>query len=599
MAIVAKIDRRVLLIIGFIAISIGIFLSYSTPASGYEPSIYTGTPLLFWIFSFVAMSISLFITFYNDNHNFRSSSILLGGLTMFSIVALPIIRGYHYIGENDALTHLGHTRDLNNNVVGIEEIRYPAVHILGSVFSDLTTSSLNHSLLIILAIFILIFFVFISLSIKHMSKNTLIINIGVYSSFLLLPINHLGVSMQIHPTSQAIMFSPVLIYLFIRNYNDPRWELMILFSLVSAMFVILHPQQAANLIIFFTSIAIIQVLYQWSNSHLYEYSVITLVGVLVLAFWLWANNLAAFESSISSFVVSIMADSESGSQISSRGASLAELGGSLEGVFVRMFFVSLIYCGVGAYIMMAVTTKIFGLKQERLQFVLTGSDSSERMLLFYFTIGLIAVSVLFFAYLAGDMRSQYMRHYGFIMVVVTIMGAISLGRTIIYLNTLYDRDLFRKVTVLTATAFLILTTLVLFPSPYMYQTTGHVTEGQMDGFERAFEYEDDSYSYDHVRMSASRFSHAINGRDSNDRTDYYIDGVRLGGMPDHFSNQSLETYFDDRVYLTITRTDRVREPIIYNGFRFNHRDFEYLDDSPDINKVSSNGEFDLYIITHR
>ena len=60
----SNLAAKTLLGIGFFALAIGVAAAYTEPATGYELSIYTETPTLFWVgagvATVVALSVSLF-----------------------------------------------------------------------------------------------------------------------------------------------------------------------------------------------------------------------------------------------------------------------------------------------------------------------------------------------------------------------------------------------------------------------------------------------------------------------------------------------------------------------------------------------------------
>ncbi|MDJ1434189.1 hypothetical protein [Halostagnicola sp. A-GB9-2] len=519
---------------------------------------------------------------------------------MTAVVALPLVRSYYYLGEADALSHLGATRDIVWGNISMLEIRYPVIHTLSAISSDITGMGVTESLLLFVVVFVVTFFVFIPLTLKELTSNERIVLVGAFSGLLLLQLNFLGTNMQPHPASQAVMFAAAIVYLFVGYYrrSDRRFVIMIL--LAAAMFVLLHPQQAANFVIFFGTIATIQLLHTigWRYVGLQLGPFVLPVAVIFgLLFWLWAIRLPAFESSLGAFITSLLVDTGTATQVTSRGVSLGAIGGSLEEVFLKLFLVALLYCILTGAVALAVTADVVRLPGTgRFRGIVTSIPQDSRTLLLYFIPGFVAVTGLFIGYIVGDLTSQYFRHFGFMMVIVTIMGATVLGRGSMILEQRFGRARGRSFSVVVVLSLLLLSMLVVFPSPYIYQTTGHVPESQMDGYERAFEYGHAEISYDHVRSSASRYGTAINGGAEQDRRDYYREGERRGGVPDHFNDHQLPEYFDEPVYLGVTGADRERDPGIYRGLRFTHDDFAYLENEPQINKVQSNGGFDLYLV---
>lgn len=596
---------HILLILGFGALSISTIIAYLNPAAGYELSLYSDTPIEFWIGSVAALIISVKIVFFPTSALFRASGVLLGGLTMTAIISLPIIRGYYYVGEGDALSHLGRTREFNSGVLLPLDSRYPAVHTHGSILGDIANIQLTDSLLLYISVFLISFFIFIPLTVRVITQDRWIAHIGIFSGFLLLPINHVSGHMQIHPTSQAVVFAPALIYIFIRVYRNSRWEMLILFIIVSSFYTLLHPQQAANYILFFTGFCVAAFLYSQNSKNKSIKILKTHISafVFIIIFWLWAANLPAFESSLAGVLRSIFtlfAEDTAAESVSTRGVSLEQIGGGIEEIFVKMFAIALIY-SIFAGLLMAIVV-INSLNISRTQFLqnlFLSRVASQKRLYLFLTAAFISTFSLFFVYLTAGISDQYFRHYAFLMSIVTILGTISLARALKIFKSRCSETRRRSITIAVMMAFLMLTLPIVFASPYIYQSSSHVTEAQMDGFETTFKYENDELSYDFVRSPTSRYGIAINGHAYQDRSEYYRDGVRRGGLPDHFADQQLRSHYDEPVYLTITGADRIRDPVLYNGFRFSKDDFDYLDSEPGINNVYSNSEFDLYLVKPR
>jgi len=141
---------------------------------------------------------------------------------------------------------------------------------------------------------------------------------------------------------------------------------------------------------------------------------------------------------------------------------------------------------------------------------------------------------------------------------------------------------------------LLLSIPVIHPSPYIYQTSGHVTEAQIEGYGTAFSYSHEEIYYSKVRSSPDRYGDAIYGTTDKSQ-EYYRRGSSIT-VPDHFANQNLRSYFEDPEYLAITEADRVRDGDVYKGFRFGSQDFRYVNNEPGIDKIQSNGGLDIYLI---
>ncbi|NUE03528.1 hypothetical protein HUB97_13650 [Halorubraceae archaeon YAN] len=581
------------------AIATATAAAYRQPATSYELSTYTATPILFWICVSAALLISIVVIYSFSGSRDRMLGATLSGLSMTAIVSLPVMRGYHYLGEGDALSHLGTARDMNASFMDVTDNRYPAIHTLGSIFSDATGLELYHSFMILVVVFTLCFFIFIPLTVRELTSDSRLAYIGIYSGFLLLPINHLSAAPFIHPTSQALMYAPVVVFLFIAVYRKSMWKYSFLFLLVSTMLVFLHLQQAANFVLFFGTIATLQLgRFVLTNKQTVTsgHLVYPLAGAFALVFWLWVQDIETFWTSVVETILVPFTESQTAESTATRSVSLEQVGGSLLEVFLKLFLVPLIFSIFSGILMLGVALRSTGLSvAHSMQQVFTADVKTERVLLLYFIGGFITVSGLFIAYLVGGISDQYFRHFSFLMVLVTILGSITLGRAMLSLGHRWSSLTARWTLSAVVVVFLILTIPVVFSSPYFYYTSNHVTQAQMNGYETTFINQEDSIPFDDVRSDTSRYGNAIQGRDIP-REDYYRENEPRGGIPDHFAEQSLREYYEQRMYVPITDADRIRDPILWDGFRFSHDDFRYLDNEPGINKVQSNGGYDLYFI---
>lgn len=594
---------KTMLTMGFVGVGTATVVSYLNPATGYELSIYTETPISFWILISFALLISILVVFSRLDRTMTVLGAFLGGLSMTAIVLLPIIRGYHYMGTGDALGHLGTTRDLNAGRMVATEIVYPSVHTLGSIVHDLTGFELHHSLSVVVVLFVICFFIFIPLVVRELTSDVWTTYVGLFSGLLLLPINQVSPSLYAHPTSQALMYAPAFLFVFLILYRNRIVRTSMLFLLVASMFVLLHPQQAANFVLFFGVIAALQTgydLYRGYHGDRWKKWVLPEVMAYSTVFWLWATNFDTFWSTLESLYTIPFRETQAAESTAQRSVSLAEVGGSLPEVFVKLFLVSLVYVLLtGLLLFLVVRRSTWSLKVgDRYDIVSDGGtlDRIDRMLLLYIFGGLVAVTILFFVYvLRGGSSDQYFRLLGFLMVLGTVLGSLTFGRIMRYVRHRLSDPAARRSIAFVLVLCLALSVPVVFASPYIYASSDHVTERQMSGYETTFEYQDESIAFDKVRQSPSRFGSAIQGREIP-REAYYREGERRGQIPDHFANRMLRTYYGEPIYVPLPEADRLQDAVLWKGFRFSHEDFEYLDNEPGINKIQANGGYDLYLV---
>lgn len=591
---------KTIILIGFLALGIGILSAYRNPATGFELSIYTSTPLLFWIGSCFAVFGSVLVVFSNPDRQTLLASGFLGGLSMTTIVALPIIRGYHYLGEADSLSHLGTAIDINAGLLLMTESRYPAVHTLGSVLHDATGLPFTQAMVLLIVVFIVTFFAFIPLAVRQLTGNTTMTYIGLFSGLLLLPLNHLSPSTHIHPTSQAIMFAPAFLLVFFMLYRHRTMRRSLLFVITAATLILIHPQQAANMVLFVGTISVVQI-----GSHFYRGDGWTRRSEWVLpeaivfagAFWLWVNNLGIFWQNLQKAMMVPFTETTAAETTITRTYSLTAVGGSLPEVFMKLFFVSILFAILTAVLM------AFELLRGRvdLQSLIssertTPDGGTPRANFDYVFYGLLAVGGVFLVYLIGGISDQYFRHLGMLMVFASILGSIALGRVLRHVSARRSAPVGRLAIASFLLVCLVLSIPVVFPSAYIYDGSKHVTEAQMEGYETTFEYQSESVTFADIRSSTSRYGHAIQGRDIPTEA-YYRESEADSAVPDHFANQSLPGHYEEPTYVPVTEADRKRDPILWEGFRFSHADYEYLDAEPGVDRVQTNGGYDLYLVT--
>lgn len=581
---------------GFVALGAGILSAYRNPATGYEMSIYTATPLAFWICSTFAVLVSLAVVLSNTDKSSLRAGGLLGGLSMTAIASLPLVRGYHYTGMEDPLSHLGTTIDLNAGLIALTDQTYPAVHTLGSVLHDATAMPIRRALLLLVVVFIVVFFAFVPLAVRRLTGDATMTYVGLFTGLLLLPLNHLSPSIYIHPTSQAVMFAPAFFFSFFVLYRRRSLRFSLLFLTLAASSILLHPQQAANLLAFSVAVGAVQI-----GSHVYRgYGlsrrgewVVPEVTAYVVMFWLWARNLEVFWSSLERVSRVPFTETQAAETTVTRSFSLAAVGGSLLEVFLKLFLVSLLFALLTAGLMGYTFLRDRADARWARRNQATSDGGTPRYDVRYVFYGLLAIGAVFAIYLIGGISDQYFRHLGMLMVLASILGSIALGHVARFVSTRGTPSAGRAALGLFLVVCLLLTLPVVFPSPYVYDASVQVTEAQMDGYETTFEYQSEEIAFENVRSSADRYGHAIQGRDVPSE-DYYRRSDP--SVPDHFADRNLPGYYEEPTYVPVTEADRTNDPIVWNGFRFSHEDFAYLDGEPRIDRVQSNGGYDLYLV---
>lgn len=594
-------SQFLLLIIGFFSLTIAITTAYLNPATRYEMSIYQNTPLAFWSGIISSLIISVSVTFTSRNTQTQTAAVSLGALSMLSVVLLPVIRNYYFVGEGDALSHLGIALDINSGTRSILDLLYPLAHTLSVILYRVSGIEIRRGLVILLAIFVVVFIIFIPLIARLFSNTPSMIHAAFFSSLLLLPLNHFTGHMHPHTTSYSIFYLPLMIYLFIlvMMSDKRRYNILIVIGMVGI--ILLHPQQAANIIILFgvisvSQLAISQIKHRQSiSSHVG--SVYSHVSIMAVIFWLWTEGLEIIANNLQRPIANFIARSErqTGGNVRSAVPSLETAGGSVEEIFIKLFLLGVIYCIISLLIMAGSLSDIINDKHEYIHKYgkrVAFSDSSSNLVVLYLTIGFAAIVGLFFIYIVGDQSRQYFRHHSFMMVMITVFGSISLGQLLKSFNE--NNRIITAVIVAIFIVFLLISLPVVHVSPYIYQESEHVPQSQVEGYETAFKHQEEGVPFTYIRSSTSRYHDAIIGERS---TTSFVTAEPTS-PPVRFSEQgSLRLHYQEETYLAVTSRDQTRDRNLHEGIRYNSEDYNQFNEEPGIDQIQDNGGFMLYRIT--
>jgi hypothetical protein len=128
----------------------------------------------------------------------------------------------------------------------------------------------------------------------------------------------------------------------------------------------------------------------------------------------------------------------------------------------------------------------------------------------------------------------------------------------------------------------------VFPSPYIYKETQHVTAEKMSGYEEVFEYADEDLTLAGVREGPLRYSDGINGVKNSVDYRAVVPGENFTRLDSEFD--------DDGGYLVVTRHDYQRETEAFRGLRYSEEQFATIGRQASVNHVYSSGGVNLYAV---
>lgn len=585
---------KLTLAIGFLSLTGATLLAHSSPATGYELSIYTMTSRWVWVGLLLALSISAIGSLSSSaDRSIRSLALLLGGLVMTVFLGLPIIRGYRFYGHHDALTHLGWARAIGDGTILPFDLFYPAIHMMTAITSVTVDVPLSRAMLLIVLLSALLFCVFVPLTVSQILPGRSGVSIAMFSAFLLLPITTISMYLQAHAMTQAVLFSTVLVFLFVkyvrhdRNLSTLSATGLLLF-LVGTAAVVYHPQMIAHLIAVFLAISIVQYVARrlWTGGSIAQQpSVYGFTLFLIALFLLWSANHGFFSGMLEYFFDSVIeyvfARGSGGEEaVATQGGSLASIGGSLIGIFLKLFFVHLVFSLIAGSIGLG----LFFFRDSELLTTFRAETT-------YFVAALAGLTPLFFVYFASAGSTMYFRVVGLMMVFVTILGAIGIyglvGRLSSAVASSRAHTVGRPLLSVGLVVLVVLSLATVFPSPYIYNSSPQVSDAQMGGYETAFEMQGDEIEFAGLRNGPNRFDDAIHGNAERERTHQDVPASSFGDLAGEYDT--------DR-YLVLTSADYERETIAYDELRYSADQFEGVEDQQRVDRIQSNGEFELFYI---
>ncbi|WP_416840397.1 hypothetical protein [Haloferax sp. DFSO52] len=570
--------KKLLLITGNLSIALAVLSSHSTPATNYEISIYQSTPVSFWILVFASAIFGTVVAIFSTDWRVRWGGVLTTSISLISAVSLPIIRSYYFYGQGDPLTHLGYVRTILDGEMAELGILYPGTHLLAATLHLITGLEVRRVVVTIVPIFVVVFILGGILCARQLTfRRDEVLTVGLSMS-LLLPINWLGSNLVFHPATEAIFFFPFVFYagLGYVTTNRRSYLVMLLVGLMTTL--LIHPQQFFNVVVYFGTVSLVLagLSGRVGRQTIVPYATLIASG---LVFWLWTKQSATLIAFLQRIVFNISVGTNASSQISNQSSSLSQIGGSFEVLFLKLFFVLCVF------LLLSTAVGLFRLYE------LTDNQTLSRpkdlqLALLLAVIPILGIMIIYYA-VSG--RTIFLRNLGFIAVIATVFGGITLSRTKDLIGSFTTKKFGHVSLLVVFILFLSLSGMLIHPGPYIYQGNQQVSEQQFTGYEEFYSHREESIRVYNVRAPEYRYYHAIAANGSE------FESGKAFPLPDHFNNKSLPAYTQNKSYLVVLSTDRAYTRL-YGGFRYSKSDYRYLEQDSQINRIHSNGGFELYII---
>lgn len=591
---IGRTAARVALTLGYLALAGAVVGARQGTPGGYQVSIYTTTPETFWIGLGLAVLTATVGLAASASRATRLAAATLVVLVGLSLAGLPVLRGYYYYGGGDSLTHLGWARELADGSLSPWRLLYPGVHEVAIALSVVAERSLRRTMLFAVLAFVGLFLASLPLVVDRVGDRRGALVVGAFVAALLVPFNVISTHLLVHPSSQAIAFSSVVLLLLCAylgapgsaTVRNPVTGVGALLALTAVVTVLVHPQQAANLLLIFVAVAVVQwVARVWrpDGPVAAQRPVYLQSALLLAAFALWTPRFQRTGRNVSAIVYNVMYDSGSSEVVSQKSTSLTAVGGSIPELFAKLFLVDVVLSLFAGLVVLVAALGWF-----------TDVDDHRTAIVRQFGVAVAALSVLFLLVYVGGPGDMYFRYHGFLMVPVSVLAAVSLIRTARAvpggrLSAAGSVGLAVPLVVL-----LVLAALAAFPSPYIYQPSPQVSEPEYEGHEHAFAVREANTKFTAVRGGPVRYVDAVYGSERA-RTTLGFPGYEDAVLGPDF-NTGLGCRYRETRYLVISDGEVDREVGLYRSLRYNRTGFRRLETDPGVNRVVDNGGFELYYL---
>ncbi len=586
------IARKLLLAIGFLSLAIGALLAWDQPIAAYELSIYTATPIGAWIAIAIAFGLSALVCIIDARDRVARIGVLLGGFTVATIVALPLIRNYRYYGLADALTHLGWTEDLWAGRLAVTDLLYPGGHMMAVMIGTAFELTAERAILVFITVLVVLFMIFVPLAARALVPSQLLTVIAAFSGFMLLPFYNISTAIQFHAYSIALLLLPAFLYLMIKQLMTSEiinpvnhLGIKVVLTGFGAVLLFLHPQVMLNVVILlvvilFTHVYIIHALPDHPLSSLRPSNGVTATLGAAWIAWStahWQVHRTA-GSVLDSVYMTLLGEQQVGQTTAEIGVSAAAIGVSLWEFYGKLFLVSTIY-----------VLFTLGLAVAAIVATLHWYRRPDYSVITYVGCAGVVLVPFFLLHYLGDVSGYFFRHLGFAMVVATIFGAVGMYHVIERWSGAVPVTLLRTLALVALTIAMLLSALVIFPSPWVYLSGFHVSDQEMQGYEIAFSHADDDLAWSGIRSGPGRFFDALTPATRPPTASGY--SVRIDdNLPGLLAGES------EARYLPLSDRDIQREVIAYRELAFSAESLATIHHTEKVNHIQTNGGFDLYYL---
>jgi hypothetical protein len=600
--------QKGILIFLFSLLSVALIITWNTPATGYESSIYWSTPLILWasVIASGIVGVALIVVSIAKNEleqNFlRKVGFLLVFLCYTICLALFVIRGYHMWGiTGDPATHIGWTKETLVAGHAPTSIIYPFIHIYLSEFvylTDLDLVFLHKGIPLIFGLLCVLFMYVFAKAVFSEPARALLV--GVISCCL-----PLGWYLNLTPNGLANLFIPFALFLVIKHLQQRKWSWAIVLTAVILIYPTFHPIPTIFLGLTYLTLwmatklpDVTRVLHKQKSDVICfsrpDFRLVLPFLLLIIWFIFWFSSFPPWGWTIRSMYQTIAIE-DAPSHITALADQITYAQGYgysvIEQVIKRLWNLTILS-----------VLSVFSLPLLWRDFLHGRHDGY--LFLFYGPLGALALAIpmLYVLNLAGGP----LRFTAYASILGMLFAAYFLS---FLLTDERVRSIVRTSGLKTAIVILIILSLFLsgllnlYPSPYNLSRNLQTTQMETSGMTYIFEHNDVTVPVSGIYIAPGRFTDLLLTPEETStlRLPRHLDAQECA--PWHFGYDkysSISSVYSEETYLILTQLDKAVYVDCYPDmaqFRYNSQDFEQLSHDPGANFLYSNEGLDLWKIT--
>ncbi|MBO4247096.1 hypothetical protein IL252_04570 [Halomicrobium sp. IBSBa] len=578
--------QKLILTAGFLFLVVLARVLHQNPVTSYEIAVLWSLPSSVLGAVVGLLVVLLWLMFYSGERNISYVACYLFALFIIFLIGMPLVRSYFYMGAGDGLSHLGYARSLMRNDLDIFNpgFTYPGLHSFAIVIVKATSLQLERAMLASMVVFGTLYLSTMVVLLRLFLHSSSALPIAVSSAGLFLPLNHRGVHLIPHASSSLILFSPLVIYVVFRSFRRIDVVDVVLFCSVGVFSIFLHPRQFTSLMV------LLGVTASYAFLRHRESRLLIVSITLLLVFQLWTFGKTAFQGRLLGTIYRLQSLVFSGHSIGAEKLSSQTQSGAYPSLAdmiefgLKLFGNDFVFAFFGGLLILAwLLARVPWVKP-----LITSVPSVEFFDKYTnsLIIGFFAVSGYFAVFLL--IGEAWTRFQGFIMVPTTILGALVLD---IFIQQGKSR---RRIAIVVMFAILVpLAVFTFHPSPYIFSDSGHTTQDSFQGYETVYIHTD-GQQLTGTRATVHRYEDAVFGIDHRMRDGIIQSRPDFSGVPQHFNDHDLQSYYDRPIYLSVTNGDRETFVKRGNGYWLSANDFSYL--NQEFTVVYTNGDVTVYRI---